>query len=212
MTLLLAAVILTLTVPLLFGSWRMAVGGLGAQAVVIALLFGRHLHGPSPGVSAGAAVLLLDVVVVRGLLLPWLLWRTRAGAPTRLDVLPGNLLHWGIAALLATLAASFAARVVPAGAVTEAVHVGTSAAQVLLGLFVLCCHRSALGQAIGALTVENGVLLFEAGARAHLPAPAQAGVSAVFLGFLLLTASMVRAEADRDAAPATAPAPGEELL
>jgi hydrogenase-4 membrane subunit HyfE len=207
-TYLLAGFALALAAPLLLGGWRLALLGLSAQALLVAAMLAPELGAGGGEGALAAAVALLDVVAVRALVLPGLLGRVarRTGAPAALDLLPGNAIAWGLGGGVVLLGASFGARVAPPGDTWAAVHLAVSASQVLLGLLILSFQQAPLGQAIGALTVENGVLVLEAGSSHHLSAGVQAGVAAVLVGFVLLSSGFVRRSLD----PAAAPAPGGE--
>lgn len=191
---------LVLFVPLLFGSLRVAVAGLAAQSLLVLgmVLGGEHHPGP-----VEALVLVLDLGLVRGLVGPLLLARAlrRAGS---LAALPGDLVHWVVGLGLVLLAASFAARVAPHDA-SRAAHLGLAAAEVLLGFLVVVHHQTAAGQAIGLLTVEGGVVLFEAALASHLAPAVHLGLTATYLGLVVTVAWLVQdPAASTDAPPSTA--------
>lgn len=206
MSWLLAAFMLAIAVPLLFGSWRTAIGALAAQAVLLALIVGAHVREE----TLASVLPLMDLAVLRAVAAPLLLVAVvrRAGPPRRFELLPANLFHWAAAFALVLAGAAFAARIGPKGDAVGTLHLGVAAVEVLLGLLLLCCHTTPLGQTLGALTVENGVLLFEVSAGHHLPAGVQLGVSAVFAGFVVLAAGFVQ----RGAAPPAAAPPDGDLL
>lgn len=183
MNALIVAFIIVLVLPLVGGSWRLAVTGLGAQTIIVFLMM--FAHDPLPH-AATAALLGLDLVLFRGLAAPLLLRRAilRAGEPEALEVVPADLLQWLVCLLLIVLAASFGQRLAP-GDAWLAAHLGAAAAEVLIGMSVVAQHRSAIGQVIGMLMIENGVLLFEASTSFHWPVALHLGLAAVFVGLLV---------------------------
>lgn len=203
----LALFALALAVPLLFGSWRMALLGLAAQAwLVLGLMLGGEHHLDLPT----TAVLVLDLGLVRGVVAPALLLRAmRGAAPDDLEVVPGDLVHWVVALGLVVLAACFAVRLAPDDP-PRAAHLWLAAATVLLGLLVVAQHRAAAGQAIGVLTVEMGVVLFEALLRSHVAPAVHLGLTGAFLLLLLTIAWLVAQPAATDA-PARAAVEGDVL-
>lgn len=190
MSALVAAFVVVLAVPLFFGSWRLALAGLGLQSlVVLAMMLGAAAHAPS---AATAVTLVVDLALVRGLGGPLVLARAARGvAPPRFDTLPGDLFQWAVALLLVAAGGSFAWRLFPDDP-ARAVHVGTAAAEVLIGMFIVSQHPTALGQAIGMLTIENGAVLLEALLGYHWPTPVHLGLTAVFVGLVVLVASFLR--------------------
>jgi hydrogenase-4 membrane subunit HyfE len=197
----LALYALVLFIPLLFGSWRLAVAGLAAQAL---LVLGMMLRGEDHPGPVTAVVLVIDLGLVRGLVGPALLARAlRRARADDLEVLPADLVHWVVGLGLVVLAACFAVRVSPDDG-ARAAHLGLAAAEVLLGFLVVVHHRTAAGQAIGVLTVEMGVVLFEAALRSHQAVGVHLGLTATFL-LLLLTVAWLVADpaASTDVAPTT---------
>jgi hydrogenase-4 membrane subunit HyfE len=205
LTLLFAALV---AVPLFFGAWRLALLSLAAQALALAALHAEAVAHP----DAATTTALVDLVALRAVATPLFLAAiVRSAEPARFEALPANLLHWTVALILTLLAASFADRMTPAGDVGAAVHLGVVVTELLLGLLILCCQSSTLGQIVGALTIENAVLLFETRAHARLPLVVQLGVAAVFVGFVLLAGGFLRRSL-RPAAAADDPAEEGELL
>lgn len=200
MTALLTAFGLALAVPLFFGSWRLALAGLGAQAW---LMLGLELGGARSEHAWSAVLAVLDLGLLRGLAVPLLLARiahrsARDALP--LELLPGDLLYWVVAGLLVALGVELGVHLLP-GDLAGAARISTATAELLLGLGLIAHHRTAFGQAIGMLTVENGAVLFEGVLGAAWPAPIHLGLTAVFGGLLLLVLAFLRDELDASHAP-----------
>jgi hydrogenase-4 membrane subunit HyfE len=63
---------------------------------------------------------------------------------------------------------------------------------VLLGLYVLSIQTRPLGQVIGALIIENGVVLLELLLNHHVALPVELALSGVFLGSILAFGVLLR--------------------
>ena len=156
---LLIAFVGVLLVPLFVASWRLSLLGLTAQGLLMAAI--RYQLDPSLD-TVDAWVALFDLVVVRGLGAPFLLYAVLRAqrAPARNDVLPPNLMSWTLAIAFVLVAFRFADLLV---AVDNAEHdfVATASAGLLLGLLVLATQTGPFSQMIGALRIENGIALLE---------------------------------------------------
>ena len=191
---------LALAIPLFFGSWRLALAGLGAQTL---LLLAMQLTGPH-GEHAGSALLLtLDLGLVRGIVTPLLLARAArrcAADALPAELIPGDLLYWVGAAVLVALGIELGVRLFP-GDPVHAAHAATATVEVLVGFCVVAHQRTVLGQAIGMLTIENGAVLFEGLLGSPWPLPIHLGLTAVFAGLLLLVLTFLRGDLDASPAP-----------
>jgi hydrogenase-4 membrane subunit HyfE len=179
-TYLLVALLVVLVAPLLTSSWRISLAGLGLQGLLMTAILAQR-GGPA---TAGGAVLLLDLLVLR----TWLVPRTLAAvmrrqAPARTEVMPANLLTWTLAGAALLLAFRLAGLVEPAGG-APAIHLAVAAAGLLLGFLVLGAQASTFGQIVGVLRIEYAVALLELASPHELALPVQLGVTAT----LLLTA------------------------
>jgi len=177
---LLVALLGILLLPLFVGSWRTSIFGLGCQGLLMASI--AHRLEPNPS-SAQDFVLLADLAIVRGLLVPFAFYavlRAR-NTPARNDVIPPNLLSWTVALSLVLASFSFAEVLVPeAGEQRTLVAVAT--AGILLGFLVLATQSDPLSQMIGALRIENAIALLELGGkRTEPPLGLQLALLAVFL-------------------------------
>jgi hydrogenase-4 component E len=189
MTSLLLIFLLVLLFPLFISTWRTSLVGLSAQG----LLMGWIAYRADPILSAESAATLVDLVVVRGMVVPLLLYRVmRAGqAPRRNDVIPPNMLSWGLVGILVALAFQFASRMAPTDAQFQT-HLAVATVGVLLGLFVLATQVGTFSQAVGALRIENAIALFElSGDKPVISLPVQVGQIVVFLVTACLYASYV---------------------
>jgi hydrogenase-4 membrane subunit HyfE len=179
MTTLLAAFLLVVVLPFLIPSWRTALAALAVQG----LLMGWMIFMRGPVAGPDRIITLIDLVAVRGLLVPFMLYRVMRAqnAPPRGDVIPPNMLSWTLVVALIALAFRFASRLDPGGAATQTTT-AAAASGLLLGLFTLATQTGVFTQAVGALCVENAVALFELGQpEGSSPLPIKLGLAAVFL-------------------------------
>jgi hydrogenase-4 membrane subunit HyfE len=186
MSTLLVALLGVMLLPLFLSSWRMSLFGLCCQGLLMGWF---AVEGTTDAPTADGWLTLFDLVVVRGLVAPGLLYgalRTKEGTG-RIDVIPPNLLSWTLVGVLVLVGFNFAALLVPeAGDARQVVAV--SVAGLLLAFFVLSSQSGAFSQMVGVLRFENAIALFELGLPHHgNPLLIHAGQSVVFLvtvGFL----------------------------
>lgn len=189
MTYLLVAYLVVIVVPLLTASWRISLLGLAAQGLLMAAMVSRHgwTH------SFTGALLLLDVLVLRGWFIPRYFRRIMngLGVARRNDVIPANLLSWTLAGAAVLVAFRFAGHVLP-GEGDRTIHVAVAAAALLLGLLILGTQVTTFSQITGVLRVEYAIALFELGGE-HEPAlPVQAGLTLVLLLSVLTLGRFLR--------------------
>lgn len=189
MTSLLTAYLLVLLLPLFVASWRVSLAGLSLQGILMAWMVAAH----HPAPTADIVVSMLDLAVVRGVVVPFALGRvlTAQHRPVREDVIPPNMLSWGVVAGLVMLAFQCASWLHPEPN-GEHLQIAVAATGVLLGLFVLASQTGTFSQAVGALRLENAIALFELGSTGHVPLGLRVGQVAVFAGTLLMYAHFVR--------------------
>jgi hydrogenase-4 membrane subunit HyfE len=164
---LLIAFVGVLLVPLFVASWRLSLYGLAAQGLLMAWI---HYQVDPALDTAGAWVVMFDLVVVRGLGAPLVLYavlRSR-GATARNDSIAPNLMSWTLALALVFVAFRFGDMLVPVEG-SERWFVAGAAAGLLLGLLVLAMQTGPFSQMVGALRIENAIALFELGNRDHDP-------------------------------------------
>lgn len=161
----LIAFIGVLLLPLFVASWRLSLFGLAVQGLLMAWI-SYQLHPALDSVSAWVSM--CDLVVVRGLGTPFLLYAVLRGqrAPARHDVIPPNLMSWTLALALVLVAFRFADMVVPAEGNDHSFVAGATAS-LLLGLLVLATQTGPFSQMVGVLRIENGIALFELGVGHH---------------------------------------------
>jgi hydrogenase-4 membrane subunit HyfE len=195
---------LVFAVPLFFSSWRAMFASLGIQAIILSMVMAHEANEPS------GAVAVFDLALVRGILAPaYLVWMVEsAPGKDRLDVIPGNLLHWTIALALVVASGTFAAVVAPQD-ISRAFHVATAASETVIALFILATQTQPLGQAIGALTLENGVIVLEVLGQHRLELPVQIGVATIFVGLVLLFGWFLRELRLSDSLPPPEPPPAD---
>ncbi len=180
MTLLALVYFLVFALPLLFGSWRATVVSLGVQAIVLAIVTAREAHSPEHAFEVFA------LGALRGVLVPAFLLRAvaRSRADTGFEVVRGDALHWTLVLALVVASATFAGEV-SSRDVPRAFGIATAGAEVLVGLLILATQTRPLGQILGALSIENGILFADVRASHHFELPVQLGITAVFVLLVL---------------------------
>lgn len=182
MTSLLMALLSVLLIPLFVSKWRISLLGLSLQGLLMAWI----ARGKDPHLSLDSALTLVDLVGVRGVAAPLVLYAVlRAkNAPQRNDVIPPNMLSWTAAFGLVLLAFQLAGVVAPPQGDAQTL-VAVSAAAFLLGFLVLATQSGPFSQIVGALRIENAIAMFELGGEHHHESPllhgAQIAVVAVSL-------------------------------
>lgn len=174
-----------LLLPLFLGKWRVSILGLGAQGVLMAWIAYR-MH-PSMR-HASEWLSLIDLGVLRGVLVPALLYQTLARERTsaRSDVIPPNLLSWTVALGVVLVSYNFAGSLLPeAGDPQMVVAVGVTA--LLLGFLILASQSGHISQIVGALRIQNAIAILELGPdHSHASVALQVGQIAIELGTVLL--------------------------
>jgi hydrogenase-4 component E len=186
MTYLLITFLIVLLVPLFAATWRTSLLGLSLQGLLLGWIALRNETAP----SWHSLLVLVDLPIVRGLLVPAYLYRVlrRRKASARSDVIAPNFFSWTLAGMLVFGAFRFAAAVGATGALenTQAVtHVAVASSALALGLFVLGSRNTVVSQTIGVLRIENAITLFELADTPSLSLPIHLGVTIVFLGMML---------------------------
>lgn len=159
MTTPLVVFVMVLLLPLFMASWRTSLLGLAGQGMLMAWM----VYDRAPEVTLDDAAALLDLAVVRGLILPIVLYRVlrTRGVPRRNDVIPPNLLSWTAVLVLVLLAFRFAAALpMPA---PEQPFVAVATAALLLGFFVLATQVGVFSQMVAVFRIENAVAMFTLG-------------------------------------------------
>jgi hydrogenase-4 membrane subunit HyfE len=154
-----------MVVPLFVATWRSSLIGLSCQGFLIAWAAYRL----SPDLySVDTWFTLADLVLVRGLAAPLLLYRLLSSQKraARHDMIAPNLLSWTVALGLVLAAFNLSATLVPNDGDQRAL-ISVATAAVLLGFLVLASQSTPFGQVVGALRLENGIALFELGGERH---------------------------------------------
>jgi hydrogenase-4 component E len=200
---LLVAFLVVAIVPLLASSWRVSLLGLSLQG----LLMGAIAMQSPPDEIPAAALLLADLFLVRGLLVPRFLYGVQLArnAPRRNDVIPANIFLWAIGGALVFVGFQFAHAVV---APERELHVAIAISSLLLALLVLGSAKTTLSQVIGVLRLENAIALLELSSPHHLPIAVHAGVVAVFtLSLFVLGGFLRRGALEESTSPAAEEGP-----
>ena len=158
---LLIAFVGVLLIPLFVATWRLSLFGLAAQGLLMGWI--SYQHDPTLD-SVGAWVGMFDLVVVRGLAAPLALYAVLRSqqATSRNDVSPPNLMSWTLAIGLVFVAFRFSNMLEPLDGTQHSFIAGATAG-LLLGLLVLATQTGPFSQMIGALRIENAIVLFELG-------------------------------------------------
>lgn len=168
--------VVLVVVAVFFAAPRTAPIWLGLQALALAWHVAAH-HGLS---SPHALVSLGEILLIRGLLAPWLLSRASQADEGVDHLLPSNMFAWLLGVSLVVLAFQFGG----AGTRGEvALVMGGVAASVLLALLLLSFNEAGTAQLFALLLVENAALLFES----TLPEPWSPWVHAALTGVYLAT-------------------------
>lgn len=162
--------------PIFFGKLRVAPTWLGLQALALGWLALNRADSNLHALMAG-----LEILLLRGWLVPWGLRRALAQQPTvqHVDVMPSNLFTWGIAITLIIVAFQFGNG---ARADLRALTLGVIAAMLTMSFLVLATNREPLAQLVALLFMENAVLLFETQQPHPWPAPVHVVLGIVYLG------------------------------
>ena len=138
--------------------------------------FGLVQHG---ALSEHAVVGAIEVVLLRGVLAPWLYARMmRLRDEPDVGLMPSNLFTWALAALLISLAFRFADAIPSEG---DMLTLGVIASFVVMALFLLSTNDRGPAQLVALLYLENAILLFESLLPGGWPLPAHIAVSTVYV-------------------------------
>lgn len=182
MTWLLFAYLMVVLVPMFVASWRTSLLGLAVQGLLLGWM---AMELTTDGFTVARLVLLGELLLVRGVLVPAYLYRVLdvLKTPARNDIIPANLLFWTIVGVLVVVSFRFARGVFTDE--QQSTHLAVAAAALLLGLLVLASHSQPLSQLMGVLRIENAIALFELSSEPHLPMEVQLGLMGIFLATVL---------------------------
>ena len=123
-------------------------------------------------------VLAVIAASLKGLVFPWLLFRTLRRVQVRREIEPylGFNLSLGIGLLLLCVAFGLARRLpVPEG-LGSAFWMPAAFFSLLAGLLLIVARKTAIMQVIGYLVLENGIFAYGAGAARHAPLVLELGI------------------------------------
>ncbi len=171
-------------VPLFIATWRASLLGLACQGLLLAWVAYRldpHLR------SFETYLSLLDLLVLRGLIAPLLIYRAMrtSSTPGASAVAPPNLLTRTVAFGL-VIGAFNLSPVLVAAESEQRDLVSVAVAGVLLAFLVLASQPAPFGQVVGALRLENAIALIELGRAEH-----SGSVTLVKLGQIAVVAGSV---------------------
>jgi len=188
-------------VPLFLAKWRSSLIGLSLQGFLIA--WAAYRLDPNLR-SLGMWLMLVDLVLVRGIGAPLLLYRILSSQKRspRNDIIAPNLLSWTIAFGLVLAALNLSAALVPADGDQRAI-ISVASAGVLLSFLVLASQSTSFGQIVGVLRLENGIALFELGGehRHHDGVVIQLGQVAIVAGTIGLYVWLLKGFSDGKSTP-----------
>lgn len=187
-TLALIACGMTTVIPVFFGKLRVLPTWLSLQALALALGW-LSLSPSADGLHALAAG--LEILLLRAWLVPHILRGALAQQPhsAQLDVMPSNLITWGVAVALLIVAFQFGNG---ARADLRALTLGVIAATVTLVFLVLATNREPLAQLGALLYLENAIVLFEHVLPHPWPLPVHLVLSGVYVGSAAVGAWLIR--------------------
>lgn len=162
---LLLALLGVLVVPLFVGSWRASLLGLAAQGLLMA---GIAHRAELPLRPVEGWITFVDLALIRGVFTPLALYAVlrRQSVPARNDVIPPNLFFWTLALGLGLVAFNFSERLVAEPGPAQTL-VALAIAGVLLGFLVLSGASGPFSQMVGALRIENSIVLLELSSGDH---------------------------------------------
>jgi hydrogenase-4 component E len=196
-TILIAAILLSV-VTLATSRVGMSIRAFAVQSCLIAFLPWLLHQGP-PGIHQ--IVVLVGTLAVKGILIPWFLFRAIRGAAIRRDV--GVLVGYGtslfLAAVLVALAFAISASLPLPTGIVSVLLMPASLSTLLLGLLILVTRTKAVTQVVGYLFVENGIFLFGVSLVAEMPVLVETGILLdVFVGVFVMGIVMFRINREFD--------------
>jgi hydrogenase-4 component E len=181
-------VLLVLTGFMLLSSSRLAacIRAVGFQGVLLGLLAIFMQDGQ---LTVAGVLLPLTTALVKGFLLPWLLFRAMRAADTVREVEPVISYNLSIIAGTAALALALwlGQRLRLPSQPPSSLLVPAALFMSLVGMIVIVSRRKALTQVLGYLALENGVYAFGAAVALRLPVLVELGILLdVFVGVFVM--------------------------
>ena len=189
MSYLLIAYTAAVIVSLFVSSWPVAVANLAVQFFLAGIIAVRleGLHSWSTRIQA------IDLILVRTFFVSYFLIRlSRRGRTGRgFEPIPQNLVVWLMALALGITGFWFGQVIFPTDELS-ALHLGTISVAVLAGFFILAHQSSALGQFLGFLTMEAGLVLSESLSGNHQQQEIQLGLAMIYLCSIAVAGKITR--------------------
>lgn len=181
-------VLLVLTGFMLLSSSRLAacIRAIAIQGVLLGILAIAIQDGQ---LSVAGVLLPLSSAIVKGLVLPWLLFRAMREADTVREVEPVISYNLSIIAGTAALGVSLwlGYRLQLSSQPSSSLLVPAAFFTSLVGMIVIASRRKALTQVLGYLALENGVYAFGAAVALRLPILVELGILLdVFVGVFVM--------------------------
>lgn len=201
-TLALIACLLATVIPVFFGKLTVTPAWLSLQALALGwITLNKHHELDVHTLEAG-----LEILILRAWVVPRLLRSTLADTHVaEHDVMPSNLITWGVAVALIILAFQFGNG---ARADVRSLTLGVIAATVTMAFLLLATNREPVAQLVALLFMENALALFESLMPEPWPLPVHLSLSMVYLGSVAVGSWLIRGT---DPSHATAPQPIEEV-
>jgi hydrogenase-4 component E len=161
----------------LLGSSRLA-ACIRLVAVQGILLGSLPLAVSADELSAHVLILAVGSTALKGVLFPWLLFRTGRGAAVRREVEPFVSFTLSILFGALALGVSFwlGSRLTESTSAMSPLRVSVSLYTILVGLFLIVSRRKAITQVLGYLVLENGIYVFGVGLVQDAPLLVELGV------------------------------------
>ncbi|MBK7830222.1 hypothetical protein [Nannocystis sp.] len=177
---LLVAILIAVIAPLFARTWRVMFRMLGLQGLLLAIIAYQNLgqHGDDIAVW----VLIADLVVLRGLFVPYFLHRMVAGRvrSSELELVPSNLVFWGIAVFIVITALWFGFKIPPVDTLPS-LHLGVALTAVLLGLYVLTSRPGRSARSSAPSPSRTAWSCSELLLKHHVALPVELALTGVFL-------------------------------
>lgn len=140
--------------------------------------------------SAHTIVSVVEIIVIRVVLAPYLLARAIRKTPqARMSVMPSNLFAWGVAITLIILAFKFGDG---ARADYRALTLGVVAATAMIAFLILATNHEPAAQLVAVLFMDNALPLFESLMPEAWPIPVHLAVSGVYVLTVMVGSWLVR--------------------